>query len=526
MKVNKDTEDEFDVFGYRKNNARTTIFIILCVLTGGILWLLARWYPEKQTRFTHNACKLTQADIVVIHAVDKQVYVQQVKEVSLQQHIESEITTTPLDNFNNESVPFEENLIRSGKLYFFEHLFLRYSIADDNDGTVSELSGYDNILTTVDVERLSGHGITQTTSQLRHLIYDVNHIEVPVRSFLVYALQVAANPFYVFQVCSFTIWFAEGYVYYPIVIIFISISSITLTAYQTMSQMKKLRKMVDNPYMVKCLDEHNSVVEKSSLHLVPGDVLLIPSDGLPMPCDAVLLEGACVVNESSLTGESFPVSKKPLDMPPNTLYQLEKFKVHTLQYGTNIIQARGGSITGSTNSDDKEQQSYVRSLVVRTGFCTLKGRLIRTIIHPKAIKFQAYREAYKFLAFLGILGIAGMIFTLVVLSREGNITALELIISSLSVITIIVPPGLPACLSAGVVFALRKLRKGRIFCIDSQRINVCGDLDLFVFDKTGTLTEDHLNVKGVYDFKNGLLQLVQKKQDVIEDHLLVKGLSL
>ena len=140
MKVNKDTEDEFDVFGYRKNNARTTIFIILCVLTGGILWLLARWYPEKRTRFTHNACKLTQADIVVIHAVDKQVYVQQVKEVSLQQHIESEITTTPLDNFNNESVPFEENLIRSGKLYFFEHLFLRYSIADDNDGTVSELS--------------------------------------------------------------------------------------------------------------------------------------------------------------------------------------------------------------------------------------------------------------------------------------------------------------------------------------------------------------------------------------------------
>ena len=156
----------------------------------------------------------------------------------------------------------------------------------------------------------------------------------------------------------------------------------------------------------------------------------------------------------------------------------------------------------------------------------MKGRLIRTIIHPKAIKFQAYREAFKFLAFLGVLGIAGMIFTFVVLSKQGNITAVELIISSLTVITIIVPPGLPACLSAGVVFALRKLRKGGIFCIDSQRINVCGDLDLFVFDKTGTLTEDHLNIKGVYDFKNGLLQLVQKKQDVIEDHLLVKGLFL
>ena len=129
---------------------------------------------------------------------------QQVKEVSLQQHSESEITTTPLDNLHNESVPFEEDLIRSGKLHFFEHLFLRYSIADDKEGTVSELSGYDNILTTADVERLSSHGIAQTASQLRHIIYDVNHIEVPVRSFLMYALQVAANPFYVFQAVSYT----------------------------------------------------------------------------------------------------------------------------------------------------------------------------------------------------------------------------------------------------------------------------------------------------------------------------------
>lgn len=40
-----------------------------------------------------------------------------------------------------------------------------------------------------------------------------------------------------------------------------------------------------------------------STDLVPGDVLLIPSHGCTMYCDAVLLEGNCIVNESMLTGE-------------------------------------------------------------------------------------------------------------------------------------------------------------------------------------------------------------------------------
>lgn len=37
--------------------------------------------------------------------------------------------------------------------------------------------------------------------------------------------------------------------------------------------------------------------------LVPGDILVIPTHGCVMHCDAVLLAGNCIVNESMLTGE-------------------------------------------------------------------------------------------------------------------------------------------------------------------------------------------------------------------------------
>lgn len=39
-----------------------------------------------------------------------------------------------------------------------------------------------------------------------------------------------------------------------------------------------------------------------STELVPGDVLLVPPEGLTMPCDAVLLSGTAIANESMLTG--------------------------------------------------------------------------------------------------------------------------------------------------------------------------------------------------------------------------------
>ena len=50
--------------------------------------------------------------------------------------------------------------------------------------------------------------------------------------------------------------------------------------------------------------------EISSVELVPGDVILLPiTGGFIMECDAILVEGSCVVNESMLTGESIPITK-------------------------------------------------------------------------------------------------------------------------------------------------------------------------------------------------------------------------
>lgn len=72
-----------------------------------------------------------------------------------------------------------------------------------------------------------------------------------------------------------------------------------------------------------------------------------------------------------------------------------------------------------------------------------------------------------------------------------------MVIRALDLITVVVPPALPATLSIGTTFAIGRLRKLGIFCISPNRVNVAGKINVVCFDKTGTLTEDGLDIMGV-----------------------------
>lgn len=180
---------------------------------------------------------------------------------------------------------------------------------------------------------------------------------------------------------------------------------------------------------------------------MPGDIVVVPGDTL-MPCDLVLLSGSCIVNESMLTGESVPVIKGAVGQTKDWYDPAvpDKSKKHTLYSGTKVIQTR--------STDD----SPVVALVTRTGFVTTKGALIRGILFPRPIKFKFYEESYVFVAAMALVAILGFCITLPMLIRH-NGSAIVLIDKSLDLITVTVPPALPATMSAGVAFAVSRLKR-------------------------------------------------------------------
>ena len=225
--------------------------------------------------------------------------------------------------------------------------------------------------------------------------------------------------------------------------------------------------------------------------LIPGDIIEIKNMSM-MHCDAVLLNGNVIVNESILTGESVPITKTPVAHQTSTQgakLSMKEHNRHILFSGTQVIQKRnyGGEKT--------------RCIVIRTGFNTTKGELIRSILHPKPVDYGFNNDTYKYLGALALIALAGMIYTMII-KIQRNTEVREIILRVLAVVTTVVPPALPSALTACLVYAQNRLKKKDIYCISPSSINLCGTLNTFVFDKTGTLTEDGLDLKYILPLRD------------------------
>ncbi|XP_060550412.1 probable cation-transporting ATPase 13A5 isoform X1 [Pantherophis guttatus] len=346
-----------------------------------------------------------------------------------------------------------------------------------------------------------GGGLERREKALRSSICGPNAIEIEIRPVWKLLFKEILNPFYVFQAFTLTLWFTQGYVEYSSAIVILSVISIGLTIYDLRQQSIKLHNLVKEHNQVQVTvwtkDEGSSTME--SCHLVPGDLLLLEGQRFSLPCDAILLEGSCVVNEGMLTGESVPVSKTPLPHSDNTLpwkvYGMGDYRRHVLFCGTEVIQTR------------RAGPGPVRAVVLQTGFNTAKGDLVRSILYPKPLNFRLYQQAFQFIVGLAVIGILGMIYTIclyVILKQPASDT----VAMALLLLTVPVPPVIPAALTTSVVYAQRRLTRKKIFCISPQRINICGQINLVCFDKTGTLTEDGLDLWGALPCQNQSFQSV------------------
>lgn len=197
-----------------------------------------------------------------------------------------------------------------------------------------------------------------------------------------------------------------------------------------------------------------------SRELVPGDIILVRMGDI-VPSDAKLLKKQQVsADESSLTGESLPVSKSEGDM---------------LYSGTTVKRGEGKAVVTAIGSETRfaktvemvkgaEEKSHFQKAVLRIGYWLigLTAGLVAIIIATGIVRGD---PIWDILLFALVLTIAG------------------------------IPQALPAVLSVTMTVGANRLAKKKAIVSRLAAMEEMAGLEVLFSDKTGTLTKNQLELQ-------------------------------
>ena len=123
--------------------------------------------------------------------------------------------------------------------------------------------------------------------------------------------------------------------------------------------------------------------EIKNIDLLPGDIIFLKTND-SVPCDCLIIEGECMVNESSITG-SLDIYKKVSLQNNNELFNYKHNKVSILFHGMKIIKA-----FSKTNDE-----GFISVLCINTGPNTYKANQLSNVIYFLERK-KEYNDVYSF----------------------------------------------------------------------------------------------------------------------------------
>ena len=220
-------------------------------------------------------------------------------------------------------------------------------------------------------------------------------------------------------------------------------------------------------------DGHQRILPAEQL--VPGDIVLVETGDL-VSADLRIIESAnLAANESTLTGESVPVDKSDIPVPPGT--RLAE-RSSMLFKGTAITRGSG------------------KGLVVGIGQQTALGEISRLVKQAVPARSPLEKRLTKVAGQLVWLTI--LVATLVVaagLIRQAD--TFLMVTTGIALAVAAIPEGLPVVATLALAQGMRRMARQNALLRQLSAVETFGSVTLILTDKTGTLTENRMAVEAI-----------------------------
>ena len=328
------------------------------------------------------------------------------------------------------------------------------------------------------MDAISLQGLTQAEADRRLAADGPNELPlVPGRGILRIAVETMREPMFLLLLGAAALYLVLGDLGEGLFLMAGALATIGLVVLQEARSERALAALRD-------LSQPNARVIRDKVErsvaardLVPGDIVLV-GEGERLPADGALAAGDVLsVDESALTGESAPVSKRPLRddevLDPDTGPGAEAGPY--LFSGTLVV--RGQAV----------------AQVSRTGPRTVLGRIGVSLASITQEPTPLQRTAARMVTWLGVMAIG---FCVLVAVAYGLLRG-DWIAAALAGITVaiaLIPEELPMVLAVFLALGAWRLATHRVLVRHSAVIEALGGATVLCVDKTGTLTENQMQV--------------------------------
>lgn len=259
------------------------------------------------------------------------------------------------------------------------------------------------------------------------------------------------------------------------IIFSIILTSVLLSFLQERSAGRVVEKLQSLIALKSLVVRDGNPFEIPADQIVKGDVLILNAGDM-LPADCIIIESnALYTNESSLTGESFPVQKQAGVLPESTPLAQRN---NCLWQGTNIVSGQA------------------KALVVACGSDTHFSEITAKVSGYMETSFEKDIKDFGFFLMKIALGLSVLILLVNLILHKSIIDSA---LFALAIAVGMAPELLPAITTISMSMAAKKLLQKQVMVKKLNSIQNLGKVTLLCTDKTGTITQGNIEITGTTD---------------------------